>query len=228
MLGLDKSPDGKENVYKINIDLQVEKENLLAEINDLKNNHNETEYLKKELMEAYKAIDEYESELKVFRTTESSIGTKSNDDAGQKENFANQHSQEILLENAGRPSLSQYALEAFESLNLDTPSKNDANIKEMKEKMQSLETELNIERDHSRDLKRMCEDKEKKIIEVSQSLSKKEKLINSLDEEGKAEMDSKDEQIRIFGNQLEQYREQVTILEGKLNEKTDAECVINR
>ena len=26
MLGLDKSPDGKENVYKINIDLQVEKE----------------------------------------------------------------------------------------------------------------------------------------------------------------------------------------------------------
>ena len=90
MLGLDKSPDGKENVYKINIDLQVEKENLLAEINDLKNNHNETEYLKKELMEAYKAIDEYESELKVFRTTESSIGTKSNEDAGQKENFANQ------------------------------------------------------------------------------------------------------------------------------------------
>ena len=221
MLGLDKSPDGKENVYKINIDLQVEKENLLAEINDLKNNHNETEYLKKELMEAYKAIDEYESELKVFRTTESSIGTKSNDDAGQKENFANQHSQEILLENAGRPSLSQYALEAFESLNLDTPSKNDANIKEMKEKMQSLETELNIERDHSRDLKRMCEDKEKKIIEVSQSLTKKEMLINSLDEEGKAEMDSKDEQIRIFGNQLEQYREQVTILEGKLNEKNE-------
>ena len=37
--------------------------------------------------------------------------------------------EEILLENAGRPSLSQYALEAFESLNLDTPSKNDANIK---------------------------------------------------------------------------------------------------
>ena len=221
MLGLDKSPDGKENVYKINIDLQVEKENLLAEINDLKNNHNETEYLKKELMEAYKAIDEYESELKVFRTTESSIGTKSNDDAGQKENFANQHSQEILLENAGRPSLSQYALEAFESLNLDTPSKNDANIKEMKEKIQSLETELNIERDHSRDLKRMCEDKEQKIIEVSQSLTKKEMLINSLDEEGKAEMDSKDEQIRIFGNQLEQYREQVTILEGKLNEKNE-------
>ena len=46
-------------------------------------------------------------------------------------------------------------------------------------------------------------------------------LINSLDEEGKAEMDSKDEQIRIFGNQLEQYREQVTILEGKLNEKNE-------
>ena len=39
MLGLDKSPDGKENVYKINIDLQVEKENLLQQVNDLQNNH---------------------------------------------------------------------------------------------------------------------------------------------------------------------------------------------
>ena len=214
MLGLDKSPDGKENVYKINIDLQVEKENLLSEINDLKNNHNETEYLKKELMEAYKAIDEYESELKVFRTTESSIGTKSNDDAGQKENFANQHSQEILLENAGRPSLSQYALEAFGSSNLGAPSTNDAN-EELKEKIQSLETELDIERDHSRDLKRRCEEKENKVIDLSKALSNKETKIISLDEEAKAELDSKDEQIRVFGNQLEHYREQVAILESQ-------------
>ena len=225
--GLDKSPDGKENVYKINIDLQVEKENLLAEINDLKNNHIEKDYLKKELMEAYKAIDEYESEIKAlksdshsFRTADSSIGTKSNDDAGPKEHFVNQHSQEIVLENAGRPSLSQYALEAFESLNLGAPSTNDAN-KEMKEKIQSLETELNIERDHSRDLKRMCEDKEKKIIDVSKDLSKKEMQIISLDEEANAELDSKDEKLRVFGNQLEQYREQVTILEENLNGKNE-------
>ena len=48
------------------------------------------------------------------------------------------------------------------------------NEDELKEKIQSLETELNIERDNSRDLKWICEDNENKIIDISKSLSKKE------------------------------------------------------
>merc|ERR1712107_200919 len=125
-----------------------------------------------EMYNAYLAIERYHEEKVVFEKEieflKSQLTTQTF--------AASQQSQirQVEFEDVGRPSLLE---EAFGSMNLGPHSgddKYDAEIKELKERNHQLELDLNIEKDHANDLKKIVDEKDDQIDQMTQALIDKE------------------------------------------------------
>ena len=114
--------------------------------------------------------------------------------------------------------------EAF-SMNLGAHS-GDNEFEEMTEKIHTLETDLNIERDHSQDLKRLLKEHEDKMEELAQDLIEKEKKLFSSEDNQKALLAAKEETIDVLQTEIKNNREQLATLEDKIiNKEKDADDV---
>lgn len=219
---LDKkgSADSEENVYKVNIDLKVD-------ILELREEIKEKEHYLREAITAIETLekekDQHRGEIEVLK-----------------------RDLEELKTDSGRPPIMHdngKLFQAFESMNLGAPSNDDENVKELREKISSLEGELAIERDHCQDLqnnlqqkdedffknqedlerhvlaletmKNVIHQKDAEILDAKGLLTNKETLIDELEKELQKNHDNISQDKSLLENLKEKYEEEINLLIGK-------------
>lgn len=206
-----RSPEDKEYVYNVNIDLKVENAELQNEVNEKKNDINE----------AYLAIDQLEKEKEALRA-ELAIA-KNELSFAKKELVSQQHpTTPDEFEDAGRPSLLE---EAFGSMNLGLPLENpNAVMEELKEKVDQLEGDLIIEKDHSADLRKMVETREEQIETMRQAILDKDNQMLTIQEGNDDLVVTKEEKIRVLETEVQNQRDLLSQLQSQLHDQNqDAE-----
>ena len=191
--GLAERPDDKENVYRINLDLRVEKEVLKQKV----------EEMTAQIHEAYFAVEAWEEEKQVLLAKIEELSrAKPEED------------QLLPMTTANRPSL---LLEAFGSMNLGAHPEDNVVVEELKEKISSLEGDLEVEKDHGEDLKKLLDTRDCQIKELMDQEEKSAKEIDSYEQIIKA----KNERIEGLEEQIEDMTEKLKLQTEAVDEKEE-------